>query len=108
VIPAGARFHAAVGYWALAAVDHQFLHPPRARVSASIRRPGGEFEELASAEYHERSWPGRSWTPVEVDLAPFAGASVTLRLEIRADQELDPAHRMSWWGSPRITVGGEP
>lgn len=108
VVPAGARFHAAVGYWALAAVDHQFLHPPRARVSASIRRPGGEFEELASAEYHERSWPGRSWTPVEVDLAPFAGASVTLRLEIRADQELDPAHRMSWWGSPRITVGGEP
>jgi len=51
-------------------------------------------------------WPARHWLPLSVDLSRFAGHRVTLRLELRSEQEILPEHRMSWWGSPRITVGG--
>jgi hypothetical protein len=104
VVPERAVFHAAVGYWALAAVDHQYLHSPVGRIAASIRVGDGAFEELAAAEYDQKHWLGRAWTPLEVDLARFAGQRVTLRLALRAGPEIDPAYRMAWFGSPRITV----
>ena len=107
VIPPGATFRAAVGYWALAAIDRHYLHSPGGRVVASIGRDG-QLEEIAGVEYNESSWLGRHWTPLEADLSRFAGERVTLRLELRAENEIAPEHRMSWWGSPRITVGGEP
>jgi len=105
LIPPGATFRSAVGYWALAAIDHQYLHSPGGRVVASIGRDG-QFEEIAAVEYGERFWPARHWLPLSVDLSRFAGQRVTLRLELRSEQEILPEHRMSWWGSPRITVGG--
>jgi hypothetical protein len=106
VVPAGAQLHGAVGLFALAAIDIQYLHAPFGRVSASIGR-GGRFEELAAVEFSESNWPGRQWTPIAVDLARYAGERVTLRLELRSQREIDPNFRMSWWGSPRITVGGD-
>jgi hypothetical protein len=107
VIPPGATFRAAVGYWALAAVDHWYSHSPVGRMAASIGRDG-HFEEIAVVEYGERSWPGREWKHIAVDLSAYAGQRVTLRLELRSQRDIDPIDRMAWWGSPRITVGGEP
>jgi hypothetical protein len=107
VVPPGATFRAAVGYWALAAIDHQYLHSPGGRVAASIGSDG-HFEEITGVDYGEQWWPGRQWSHVAVDLSRWAGQRVTLRLELRSDLEILPEHRMSWWGSPRITVGGEP
>ena len=107
VVPPGATFRAAVGYWALAAIDHQYLHSPGGRVAATIASDGG-VEEIASVDSSEQWWPGRQWTPIAVDLSRWAGQRVTLRLELRSDLEILPEHRMSWWGSPRITVGGKP
>ncbi|HEX5068394.1 MAG TPA: hypothetical protein VFY49_19895 [Myxococcota bacterium] len=105
LIPPDATFRGAVGYWALAAVDHQYLHSPGGRVVASIGRDG-QFEEIAAVEYNDRFWPARQWLPLRADLSRFAGQRVTLRLELRSEQEILPEHRMSWWGSPRITVDG--
>jgi hypothetical protein len=49
--------------------------------------------------------PGR-WTPVEVDLASYAGRRVTLRLDLVSRFRLRPG-RISWWGSPRIAIRPE-
>jgi hypothetical protein len=73
------------------------------RFVVSIRRDGG-FETLASA-LGRSSLEGRMWLPLEADLSPYAGARVTLRLEVIPETPLGPVTVASF-GSPRIATRG--
>jgi hypothetical protein len=103
-VPPRAALVSAVGFWALASVDHWYQHPALLDLSVSLGRDG-RFEELARVGFGERFWLRRDWWPVEVDLSRFAGERVTLRLEASSPTPI-PGDRLAWWGSPRVVVGG--
>jgi hypothetical protein len=99
-LPAGARLQADIGLPQVRANSRQIDLPQRLRYWVSLRREGEpDFAEIAS-------WPapgGRpGWRALELDLAPYAGQRVTLRLGISCTQEA--AGELAWWGSPRIVT----
>ena len=49
---------------------------------------------------------GKFWTPVEIDLSPWAGQRVTLRMELETPYWIEPG-TLSWVGSPRLVRGRE-
>jgi hypothetical protein len=103
-VPEGAAFLSAVGYRGLVSVDHQFFHPTGTTAVVSIR-PNGEpaFRQLAAVRIDDRPAGGRRWIPLRVDLAPYTGHRVTLRLEFRAARPLH-RDRLAWFGSPRVVL----
>ena len=101
-IPEDAVFQAGVGYRNMLSVDRQYIHPQGTTLAVSIA-DHGDFEELASVRVDDRPIGGRRWTPVEVDLADYAGERVILRLEVRAARPIR-GDGVAWWGSPRIAV----
>jgi hypothetical protein len=102
LLPQVAVFQAGVGYRGLVSVDHQYIHPPGTTLVVSIRTDG-EFEPVASVRIDDGLRAGRSWVPVEADLAAYGGRRVTLRLEVQAGRSIPPG-RLSWFGSPRIAL----
>jgi len=109
-IPPHAVFQAGLGY-AHALGDALFDAPLRYRMVVAIDAGRG-FETLANEALSSRSprrgrWrngrdgPGRRWTPVDVDLARYAGRSVTLRLALVPESPIIPG-QLGWFGSPRI------
>jgi hypothetical protein len=107
-IPPAAVFQAGIGYRGLVSVDHQYIHPAGTTLAVSIARDGSStadpvFEELAAVRVDDGPRAGRRWTPLAVDLAPWAGERVTLRLEVRAAQPIR-GDLLAWWGSPRIAL----
>jgi hypothetical protein len=105
-VPEGAVLLSAVGYRGLVSVDHQYIHPRGTTAIVAVRPEGGDaYEELAAIAIDDRPRGARRWTPVEVDLMPWAGRRVTLRLEFRTKRPLG-RDRLAWFGSPRITRGG--
>jgi len=102
LLPHGAVFQAGVGYRGLVSVDHQYIHPPGTTLAVSVRSDG-EFEPVASVRIDDGLRAGRSWVPVEADLAAYGGRRVTLRLEVQAGRPIPPG-RLSWFGSPRIAL----
>jgi hypothetical protein len=86
----------------MVSLDDLHEHPKRSRMRVSVRRPGGAFEELASARVDDSRSGGRRWTPLEADLAAFAGERVTLRLELVPEAPIAPPADLAWWGSPRV------
>jgi hypothetical protein len=101
-VPAGARFEAGVGFRGMVSLDDLHEHPKRSRMRVLVRRPGGDFEELASARVDDSRDGGRRWTPLEVDLSAFAGQQVVLRLELVPEVAIPPPADLAWWGSPRV------
>jgi hypothetical protein len=101
-IPDRAVFQAGVGYRGLVSVDHQYFHPPGTTLAVWIRA-GGRFERVASLRVDDRLRAGRSWVPLEADLAAWAGQRVTLRLEVQAKRPIPPG-QLGWFGSPRIAI----
>jgi hypothetical protein len=101
-IPHGAVFQAGVGYRGLVSVDHQYIHPPGTTLVVSVRSDG-EFEPVASVRIDDGLRAGRSWVPVEADLAAYGGRRATLRLEVQAGRPIPPG-KLSWFGSPRIAL----
>lgn len=99
VVPEHAVFQSDVGLRGATSPDGLHLHPRFAEMAVSVALPDAPFERLASIRVG--TGPGRSWTPVEVDLARWAGQLVTLRLEVIAEL-LPEADALAWWGSPRI------
>jgi hypothetical protein len=108
-VPASARFEAGVGFRGMVSLENLHEHPKRSRMRVSVRRPGGSFEELASVRIDDSRSGGRRWTPLEADLAAFAGERVTLRLELVPEAPIAPPADLTWWGSPRVfrTPGGD-
>jgi hypothetical protein len=101
-IPDAAVFQAGVGFRGLVSVDHQYIHPPGTTLVVSVRTDG-EFETVASARIDDRLRAGRSWVPLEADLASYGGRRVILRLEVQAQHPIPPGE-LSWFGSPRIAL----
>jgi hypothetical protein len=95
-------FQAGVGYRGLVSVDHQYIHPPGTTLVVSVRSDG-EFEPVASVRIDDGLREGRSWVPVEADLAAYGGRRATLRLEVQAGRPIPPG-KLSWFGSPRIAL----
>jgi hypothetical protein len=101
-VPAGARFEAGVGFRGMVSLENLHEHPKRSRMRVLARRPGGGFEELASARVDDSREGGRRWTPLEADLSAYAGETVTLRLELVPEVAIAPPADLAWWGSPRV------
>ena len=102
-VPADAVFQAGVGYRGVVSNDHQYIHPPVTTAIVSVRLGDApEFVELAAIAIDDHPRSGRQWSPVEIDLAPYAGPA-TLRLEFRAKRRLG-RDRVAWFGSPRIAL----
>jgi hypothetical protein len=106
-VPAAARFEAGVGFRGMASLDDLHEHPRRSRMRVLVRRPGADFEELGTVRVDDSRKAGRRWTPLEADLAPWAGERVTLRLELVPEVPLDARADLVWWGSPRIALPPE-
>jgi hypothetical protein len=104
-VPVDAVFQADVGYPVAIRAWRSHLHPERCRMVVSIGREG-EFEEVAVKRVLDTAKPTRRWTPIEVDLSPYAGQRVTLRLQLIPDSPLD-SRKLAWWGSPRIALRSE-
>ena len=85
----GAVFQAGVGYRGLVSVDHQYIHPPGTTLVVSIRSDG-EFEPVASARIDDGLRAGRSWVPVEADLAAWAGGASRSAWRCRRDAPSPP------------------
>jgi hypothetical protein len=101
-VPEDSALLSAVGYRGLVSVDQQFFHPTGTTAVVSIRPDGDPtFRQLAAVRIDDRPAGGRRWTPLRVDLAPYAGRRATLRLEFRAGRPLR-GDRLAWFGSPRI------
>jgi hypothetical protein len=71
-------------------------------MKVSIALEDGPFETLVERRVDDSKRAGRHWTPVEADLAAWAGQRVTLRLELVPDRAIARREEISWWGSPRI------
>lgn len=102
-VPEGARFEAGVGLRQMASLERLHASPTRSLMRVSLRRAGGDFEELAAWRTDDRPAEGKRWTELERDLSPWAGERVTLRLEVIPEAPiLNPD--LAWWGSPRIAL----
>jgi hypothetical protein len=101
-VPAAARFEAGVGFRGMVSLENLHEHPKKSRMRIAVRRPGGDFEELASVRVDDSRHGGRQWTPLEADLSAFAGERVALRLELVPEAAIAPPADLAWWGSPRV------
>jgi hypothetical protein len=101
-LPRNAVFQADVGLRLLAGMSALYEHPRRTRMAVSLGREG-QFETLESRSVLYRSYEGRVWSPLEVDLSEYGGERVTLRLEAIPDAPLTLG-TLAWWGSPRIAL----
>lgn len=105
-VPAGARFESGVGYRRMISGGDAHEHPRKTRMQVSVG-VDGVFEVVAEQRVSDAPMEGRRWTPIEVDLARWAGREITLRLA--AVPEVPVGRRnLSWWASPRIVVGAAP
>jgi len=75
-------------------------HTKNVKMQIAIRS-GDAFESLKTVDVVGPKRPGLNWTPVEIDLRPYAEKHVTLRLETISDRDLGVG-RLVWWGSPRL------
>jgi hypothetical protein len=117
-IPERAVFEGDVGYPMMVSADSPFDHPPRLLMRVAVR-DAERFEPLGEVRVVNRRPrsrtlrlndvdPGRSWSPVTLDLRDYAGKQVTLRLEaIPQAPRADERESLAWWGSPRIAGGAE-
>lgn len=107
-IPDQALFEADTGLPSVVSMSRLHVHPGGARHALSISVDGEPFRVLQTTRVGDRtSRQARRWQPFFVDLSPWAGRMVTLRLEIIADAPL-PDGAIAWWGSPRIAVPADP
>lgn len=103
-IPPNALFQADTGLPSVVSMSRLHVHPGGARHALSISLDGGPFQVLRTTRVADRApRSARRWQPFFVDLSPYAGRTVTLRLEIIADAPL-PDAAIAWWGSPRVAV----
>jgi hypothetical protein len=102
-IPDGARFQAGAGLPVLGAAAGTVRHAIPVELQVAIGPPGAApeaFEILARVGVDGSS---SRWTPVEADLAPYAGRRMVLRLQAIPRDPL-PQPGLAWWGSPRLTA----
>ena len=103
-VPPNALFEADTGLPWVVSMARRHVHPGGARHALSISVDGESFEVLATTRVADRTpLSAQRWRPFFVDLAPYSGRDVTLRLEVIPDAPL-PEGSFVWWGSPRIAV----
>ena len=103
-LPPGAVFQADAGMWLVNGQDSLYRLPLHSRVRVSIGRDG-VFTPLAEAPVMTREVSPLRWTPLEADLAAWAGQRVTLRIEL-ITTEAPGTGRLGYVGSPRIALRG--
>ena len=74
--------------------------PPSDGVTFRVR-----VDDQVLLEAHTDS---RTWVDGEVDLSPFAGREIRLRLECHPGPQRDTTCDSAYWGDPMITVGQRP
>ena len=106
-VPERAVFQADTSLGAVFSENEIFGTPGRSRILVSVGS-SGEMVTLADVPLGTH-WSNR-WTPLEADLAAWAGKRVTLRLElIRASQiMIEKFIPIGYLGSPRIVRHAEP
>ncbi len=62
----------------------------------------------AERELFARFTDSKTWQPAEVDLSPYAGQTVTLRLWIGPGPKNDTTCDNGFWGDPLLVVGTQP
>ncbi|MBW2281113.1 MAG: hypothetical protein JRG82_10250 [Deltaproteobacteria bacterium] len=103
-VPPQALFQADTGMAAVISMSELHEHPGGARHALSISFDGRQFETLRTTRVADRSpRSALRWQPFFVDLSPYAGRTVTLRLELIADAPL-PEGALAWFGSPRVAT----
>jgi hypothetical protein len=112
-VPAGAVFETALPTTPILS-RHGFVAPPRGTSRVSVGRDG-VFDILAQVRPNRDRRLKGEWIPLNVDLAPYAGQRVTVRLELVPDQVFIPQdvggsrfEMLGWWGSPRIALRPPP
>lgn len=109
-VPEAAVFQGDVGLRGMTSKDDFFTHPPKSQVHFAIRAEGAsDFERLHTEgvlQGRDVLREGKFWTPVEIDLSPWAGQRVTLRMELETPYWIEPG-TLSWVGSPRLVRGRE-
>lgn len=104
LVPPGARFQVDFGL-----EDELELQGPGARARWSGQTYSVRLVRDGHAEILRSIWltpdllKQRTWQPLEVDLSPWAGEQVVLRLQVVPDSREERAP-VTWWGSPRIVV----
>jgi len=97
-VPDAAVFRADIGLPMLNA-GREVPHARGVRLEVLVGDSHGGFELLHSEPFQRAGANG--WRPVEVDLSPYAGRSITLRLQAVASRPLRPG-ALAWWGSPGV------
>ncbi len=105
-VPEGAVFQTDTGLRGLASLEEIYSHPRDSWMVVSIGEDG-EFAELARQRIPQAGPRVHRWSPLEADLAAYAGRRVTLRLELIPESVLHPDFAVAWWGSPRIALRPE-
>jgi len=97
-VPQDARFQASFGFQKISGLKQ----PKGMRFEVKVST-GGAFRKLASQRvvFDNPRGNGRRWNDFEVDLSPYGGKTVTLRLEA-VTAKRPKAGRVAFWGSPRI------
>jgi hypothetical protein len=99
-LPPRARFEAGIGFYRI-----EEAYQPNGTVFSLSVREDGEFRELGRwPVWFDNETRGRSWRPIEADLAELGGRRVTLRLETRSPEGV---RGFAFWGSPRIKAASE-
>lgn len=97
-VPRGGRFQTSVGFRRIMSLRQ----PDVATFVVSVS-DGGPFEEVASQRVDlRRAGTGRTWQDLDVDLSPWSGREITLRLEVRARGTKKNGYALL--GSPRIAL----
>jgi hypothetical protein len=101
-VPQDALFQADIGLTHANSARGLHMHQAGTVHAVSISRPDGQFDTLEVVRLTDIDPLERArWHPIEVDLSPWAGEAVTLRLEVRTERgRWVPG--VEWWGSPRI------
>jgi len=100
-LPSDAVFRADIGLARIEGPGGMRTHARGVRLEIAVAEGDGSFRTLASWPVSRARGAGRGWSPVEVDLARYAGRRVTLRLEAVGERGLR-AGTLAWWGSPVI------
>jgi len=77
--------------------DHTAAEPPSDGVTFRVW-----IDDIKAFEHHTDS---KTWKPVRVDLSPFAGRTIRLRLESHPGPKNDTTCDGSYWADPVIVAG---
>lgn len=77
--------------------------PGSLRFAVMAETEAGESVALMNETVEPRA-EGNTWLTADLDLAPWQGQRLEIRLETSAGRSPDPLDGVAWWGSPRVVA----